>query len=341
MPLYKIETSENALQPFRATGLGERHTESSLEDWLEKNPAVLLDEEPLLIIGRQVSSPIGIIDLLALDSSGFGVVIELKRAPSQREAVGQSIEYASWLSTVPSLDLETIAQSYLRKNSSFQSLSDAWEDAYGTEYKPELCNAGQRVFVVTEGENDRMSSLVRYLRSNGLDISLFQYEYYRSDMGEELLNIRLTIGDKQAPSKETSMPSEAKLVDEWSANISRNYEVFRNNLLDAGLYTKPKKSGMSFHIQTNKWPVFICFFNESSSGASLWLRADSMLSTYDFNSAVKHIRASLPERSSARQTPVWFKIVFPPTEMNAELVASLILEHIVRPLLLVMNGENT
>lgn len=67
MPLYQILNPEKELQPFHSVKIGAHHSEKVLEDWLEVNPQVLTDEEPLLLIGRQVNTPVGVIDLLALD----------------------------------------------------------------------------------------------------------------------------------------------------------------------------------------------------------------------------------------------------------------------------------
>jgi hypothetical protein len=53
--------------------------ESDLEDWVVKNPAIL--GEPLLVIWRQVLIPDikDRLDVLAVDTAGNAVVIELKR----------------------------------------------------------------------------------------------------------------------------------------------------------------------------------------------------------------------------------------------------------------------
>ena len=67
MPLYKILGSDKRLQPFQSIELGEKYKERDLEDWMEANQEVLVGDEPLFIIGRQVATPVGTIDLLALD----------------------------------------------------------------------------------------------------------------------------------------------------------------------------------------------------------------------------------------------------------------------------------
>jgi hypothetical protein len=340
MPLYKIEPDDQSLHPFHASALGEHHAESKLEDWLEESPEVLLSDEPLLIIGRQVNTPVGILDLLAVDSLGFSVVIELKRSPSQREAVSQGLEYASWVSSLAPSSLEEIAKLYFSQRSREITLDAAWEGKFGTELKPSKLNSGHRIFMVVEGQDARLSSLAKYLRSTGIDISLHEYEFYRSDSGEELLNIRLEVGEVDSANMEAQKPTESILVESWADPVSNAYEGLRDKLFEGDLYAQPKKSGMSFLVPTKKWPVFICFFNEASSGASVWIRADSMAEIFDFESAVTKIRGLLPPGAAVKQTPVWYMISFPPSIENGEAVGTIILREVVAPVLAKMNRED-
>ena len=64
-----------------------------LEPWIKSNPEILGSD--IAIIGRQISSKSGPIDLLGIDSSGNMVVVELKRDKLPREALAQAIDYVS------------------------------------------------------------------------------------------------------------------------------------------------------------------------------------------------------------------------------------------------------
>ena len=69
-------------------------TESyDLESWIASNPSII--EQGLIIIGRQVQTKSGPLDLLALDRAGNSVIIELKRDKLPREVLAQAIDYAS------------------------------------------------------------------------------------------------------------------------------------------------------------------------------------------------------------------------------------------------------
>jgi RecB family endonuclease NucS len=55
--------------------------ESRLEDWLERDISILDPE--LLVIGSQVETDGGAIDILCIDASGNLVIVELKRDKTQ------------------------------------------------------------------------------------------------------------------------------------------------------------------------------------------------------------------------------------------------------------------
>jgi len=69
--------------------------ERVLEDLLEHNLEAL--EPGLKLLGRQFSTAVGPIDLLAKDVEGIYVVIELKRGRSSDRVVGQIARYITWV----------------------------------------------------------------------------------------------------------------------------------------------------------------------------------------------------------------------------------------------------
>ena len=60
-----------------------------LESWIASNPTIVGSD--LAIIGRQVQTKSGPLDLLAVDNDGNLVIIELKRDVLPREALAQAI----------------------------------------------------------------------------------------------------------------------------------------------------------------------------------------------------------------------------------------------------------
>ena len=80
---------------FSQLGLQERR---DIQEWVAANPGILGDD--LLIVGKEFSGfdrTDERLDLLAVDSDGKLVIIELKRDDSGTDAHWQAIKYASYL----------------------------------------------------------------------------------------------------------------------------------------------------------------------------------------------------------------------------------------------------
>ena len=65
MAMYRVQPTENKMQLFLSTKFGDHYQEHDLENWLEQNPAILTDGQPLLIISRQPATEIGRVWTLA------------------------------------------------------------------------------------------------------------------------------------------------------------------------------------------------------------------------------------------------------------------------------------
>ena len=87
--------------------------ESDLESWIEADPSLL--EGGLTIVGRQLQTQAGPLDLLAVDGSGTLVVVEIKREALTRDAVTQALDYASCLNELSEEELDRKTEDYLRR----------------------------------------------------------------------------------------------------------------------------------------------------------------------------------------------------------------------------------
>jgi Holliday junction resolvase-like predicted endonuclease len=332
MPLYKVISSEASLQPFKSIELGKKYSEQNIENWIEKNPEVVLEDEPILVIGRQVVTPVGIIDLLALDSTGSVIIIELKRTPGQREAASQAIEYASWIDSVNHNEVLRIANNYLTKNSDHSNLGEAWKMTFDSDFQVKGLNHSQRLIVVIEGSNTRLTSMVRYLRTKGFDIFLLSYNFFVTDTNEEILLVNSEVGEIESSSSDETKPSETNLINKWSQSSRDAYSVVKSMFLIEGLYLTPKLSGISFSVQTKEGSVFVCFIYMTDDELSTWIRTDSMKSRFDFDTAIVNMTNNLPPGFYHTITPQWFILKFPPSQDNAKLASELIINEVVNPL---------
>lgn len=112
MKIFKINEEDKLIQ-YREQDFKQENLEEKLELWLENNPHCLLEEEKVLIIGRQVITNLdSIVDLLAVDKRGDLVIIELKRDRTPRNTVAQVLEYTSFVEDLSYQQLEEIFMEY-------------------------------------------------------------------------------------------------------------------------------------------------------------------------------------------------------------------------------------
>ena len=80
---------DGQLKPLESSMVDEgRKEQYDLESWIASNPAIIGPD--LVVIGRQVVTRSGPLDLLAMDNAGNTVVIELKRDTLPREVLAQA-----------------------------------------------------------------------------------------------------------------------------------------------------------------------------------------------------------------------------------------------------------
>jgi Holliday junction resolvase-like predicted endonuclease len=333
MSLYQIKNSDNKLKPFVSSDLGSKYFEKDLEDWLEANPQVLVSDEPLLIIGRQVNTPVGTIDLLALDADGAIVVVELKRAPDQRKSIAQALEYAAWLYDEDEETVIRIANSYLQ-NQDGKKIEQAWQGVFDSKL-PDLSPKTQhRIFVVIEGEDDRLKSVAEYLRSAGVDISLLAYKFYRTDNNDEFLSLQKLVRDDNkvqsvAGSRVRAIPTEGELLKIWSEEVRLAYNTFKDKLLQQDLTYTVKKTQVSFRKMTSEGSTFVCGFHGSGQHFKIWLRSDTLSSLFDFASIASEIKEEVSPEVENNHTDVWFILTYPASEKYSVESAELIIKKIL------------
>lgn len=166
--------------------------EKDLEAWLVRQPDAI--REGLMIIGRQVQTQSGPLDMLGITSEGVLVVIELKRDRPAREALAQAIDYASWIARQPFDELDVLAAEFLHR-----PLSDAFLAAFGFPL-PEVDPSDVGIILVGTRLDASVERMVEFLADRyEMDINALLFRYLRLESGERLL-IRTSIvsDDRQA-----------------------------------------------------------------------------------------------------------------------------------------------
>jgi hypothetical protein len=153
-----------------------------LESWIASNPSIIGPE--LVVIGRQVSTKSGPIDLLAIDRTGNIVIVELKRDILPREALAQAIDYASDAADWNIERIGEICAKYTGK-----SLDDLLNESF-----PDLnleninINETQRIILVGFSIDSALERMINWLSDHyNVNINAVLLKYTKTRSGDELL----------------------------------------------------------------------------------------------------------------------------------------------------------
>lgn len=174
---------DGKLQTVDSTLAEQGRTEAfDLESWIESNPAIIGHD--LMIIGRQVQTRSGPLDLLGIDRLGNLVIVELKRDKLPREALAQAIDYAADAAT---WTIEKISE-ICTKNTG-KSLEDSISETFPEENLENLnINSNQRLILVGFSIESALERMINWLSENyGLAINAVILHYVITSSGDELL----------------------------------------------------------------------------------------------------------------------------------------------------------
>src|SRR5690349_11212252 len=118
-------------------------SERRLEDWIAADLSLL--GEDLLLIDRQIRTIGGPLDILAMDSDGKLIIVELKRDRTPREIIAQIIDYASW---VRERSPREIAELFHKRTG--RSLPDVFREKFGFDLPEGHCKTHRMIVVAAE-----------------------------------------------------------------------------------------------------------------------------------------------------------------------------------------------
>jgi len=153
-----------------------------LEPWIASNPTIIGTD--IAVIGRQVMSKSGPIDLLGIDKSGNIVIIEIKRDKLPREALAQAIDYASDAADWTIDKIGEICTEYTGKGL-VEFVSD-----YFPEVDVENLNVNntQRIVLVGFSVESSLERMIEWLSDNfDVNINAVVLNYVKTASGDELL----------------------------------------------------------------------------------------------------------------------------------------------------------
>ena len=198
--LKKIETS------LAEAGRMEAY---DLEKWIASNPSIL--GPGLVMIGRQIQTQSGPLDLLALDRSGNLVVVELKRDRLPREALAQAIDYAS---DVASWSIERISEACTKFTG--KSLEDVIAESFPEENLESLnINETQRIVLVGFSIESSLERMINWLAdSYNVNVNAIVLHYVQTSHGDELLTKTAVISEEEELRKVKKPKFQIAMSDE-------------------------------------------------------------------------------------------------------------------------------
>ena len=197
-----------------------------LEQWLASNPEIIGTD--VLIIGRQVISKSGPIDLLGIDKTGNTVVIEIKRAELPREVLAQAIDYASNVAEWTVEKLSEICSAYTSK-----PFQEAFNEAFpDVDLESVSLNSTQRIVLVGFSIEASLERMVKWL-----------FDSYEVNVNAIVLNyVKTKGGAEQELLMKTSIISEEK--EQERSRKQRKFEIPMSD--DPGTYPVPLLKQMLF-----------------------------------------------------------------------------------------------
>ena len=255
---------DGSFKEFVKTAFDLDHEEAVLEEWLEANPDGFLDDDKVLIIGRQVTTNLGgFVDLLGLDKEGNVVVIELKRDRTPRDTLAQALEYASFAEQLDAEHLEAILQRYTSDEGA--SLTEHHRRYF--ELDPDSAvafNKEQRIVIVGQRITPEVRQTARYLGGKGLQVTCVEFTFFETDAGQKLLSHEIVVGKEAARPKKVSSGSLPVVTEEQFLDSTDQYgrPVFETLLRfahDEGLPLHWGTKGFSMNVDVNGQHIAVCF----------------------------------------------------------------------------------
>jgi hypothetical protein len=187
----------------------DRKEQEHLEKWIKTKPEILGND--ILIIGEQVYTKSGPLDILGIDNNGNLVIVELKRERLARVVLAQAIDYASDLAN---WDIEKISETCMAYTGN--SLEDYMAANFENLEIDELTiNQSQRLLLVGFSIEESLSRMIEWLSDNfDMAVNAVILNYVRTSNGAELLSRTVTIPEEIAKEKSIKKKFKIEMSDE-------------------------------------------------------------------------------------------------------------------------------
>ena len=160
--------------------------EDRLEKWLLNDISILSNN--LAIIGNQVITPYGKkMDILAVNSEGELVIIELKRGLTYREVISQVLDYATWVKDITYDEINKILIQH--GTGKYTSIDELFSTNFNRDFDEIIFNSDHKMLIVGSEIDNSTIRIVNYLSSEpyNVNINAVNFNYFKNDSGKEYL----------------------------------------------------------------------------------------------------------------------------------------------------------
>jgi hypothetical protein len=248
--IWRVDPNER-LKAVPLEAVHSSETERVLEDLLVGSPDLL--QPQLVLVGRQIPTAGGPLDLLGVDADGRLVVFELKRGVLTRDAIAQVLDYASDLAAMSS---EALARLVEENSGRFgiERITDFLE-WYGQEHpvQPGPLAERPRMVLVGLGVDERALRVVNFLAETGVPIQLLTFHAFQAG-GELFLakQVESESGPMRPDAPKGAKEENRRILQEKAASLGVGdflEEVARFvNASLGNVYLWPHKSLYSFNV---------------------------------------------------------------------------------------------
>lgn len=226
--------------------------EKQIEEWMVANPDLLFSDKDAVMIIAVEKSGEALADLLAVDSQGNLIIIEIKRHWSDRNTIGQLLDYAANLSN----------WKYDRFNERWKSYSEKSESDLFEEFKKYISNPRfafedflktRRLFILASETDEGMKRIINWLQSEyDVPIDFVPFTLFKRENDiflrinkidvEPIVNIYTSSGDWFFNTNETNY------IGAWKNMIKHNViaACFYGKMTTKGKMDKPAKGDRVF-----------------------------------------------------------------------------------------------
>lgn len=225
--------------------------EKHLEEWIEQDPHMV--ETGLEIVGRQLRTEGGLLDLLGIDLQGRWVVIEIKPAALYRETFAQALDYAACIAQTPIENLGPTVDEYLRRRDGdrARTLASILDERGVTRSRGDTPEeSGVRICLVGTALHVHLRRVASFLSERTeLPIHAVTFQVFALASGERIL-IRELSETELAPEPAIKVEAVLKRADRsGTGDALRKIHSVATNL---GLHPRPWKTSIMYAPQLNR-----------------------------------------------------------------------------------------